>query len=267
MPSAVLTSHSTLLTGSGWIETSASGTVAAIGVDRHGRLAVCELAVHVSDEAAVEHFLGTRAAFGAFHAESLIVDAAGERRSAERLCRDEDTRSLKYEKCIYSVELVRLETVAEKLWNALSIIALAGNDRTLVIRSLRSDSAERATFARIQRAQLERDCVAFGPIGIERVLVSLLGAEPDAVGVGRRAYRLALWLASSREAIGVGYRLGFDSIQHTSIVRIESAPGPAQVEPLRTAFLAGTANRTVISWADRSWSPISSGFILDGRKL
>jgi hypothetical protein len=265
MPLAVLTTHSTLLTPSGWTETSTASVIAAIGVDRHGQLSIRDVEISISGEAAAEQFLGTRAAFGAFHPETVVVDAGGGRRSVASICEAEEILALKWESCVHGGDLMRLQSGMDQLWDAFGATALAGNGDTLVIKSCRDGFVDKERFVRLSRSQLEQDCIAFGFSGASKWITSLLRTEVDLVSADRRVYRLALWLATCRKAIGEGYRFAFDSIQHTCGVKVELAADVGQVEPRRTAFSAGITKRSTISWIDRSWSPVSSGFILDGR--
>src|SRR5258708_6722753 len=117
MPSAVLTTHSTLLTSFGWTETSRAGAVTAIGVDRHGQLSTCDVEVLPSREVAAAHFLGTRAAFGAFHAESVVIDATGGRRSVASICDMEEVQALRWESCVHGGNLMRLQSGMDQLWD------------------------------------------------------------------------------------------------------------------------------------------------------
>lgn len=265
MPSTKLTTHSTLLTSCGWIETSRAGAVAAIGVDRHGQLSNCVVEITPTNEVAREHFLGTRSAFGVFHGETVVIDAAGERRLVKSICGSEDVQALKWESCVSAGDLMRLESGMNELWDAFSAIALSGNHEVMMIKSFLTSSAGKKRFVELSRSQLERDYLASGYSGIAKSIKSLLGTEADVISVDRYAYRLILWLATSRQAMGEAYRLEYDSIQHTSAVKVDLDAKVGQVEALRTAFLAGPGHGSAITWSERSWSPISSGFILAGR--
>lgn len=267
MPFALLTSHSTLLTAFGWTETSTPGVITAIGVDRHGHLSLNDVEVSLSGEAAAEHFLGTRAAFGAFHSDTVVIDASGGRRSVVSICEAEEIQALKWESCVHGGDLMRLQSGIDRLWNAFGRAALAGDGDTLVARSCRDGIVGKERFIRLSRSRLEQDCIASGFAGASKWLTSLLCTKVDLASADRRAYQLALWLATSRKATGEGYRFGFDSIQHTCTIQIDLAADVGQVESLRTSFSAGITKCSVISWTDRSWSPVSSGFILDGRTL
>jgi hypothetical protein len=253
------------LTASGWTETSIPSVIAAIGVDRHGRLSICDVEVSLSGEAIAEHFLGTRAAFGAFHSDTVLIDAGGGRRSVASICEAEEIQALKWESCVHGGDLMRLQSGIDLLWDALSAAALAGNGDTLVVKSFGDGLVGKERFVPLSRSQLEQECITSGFAGASKWITSLLRTKVDVASADRRAYRLALWLATCRRATGKGYRFGFDSIQHSCAVKVELAADVGQVEPLRTAFSAGVTNRSTISWTDRSWSPVSSGFILDGR--
>jgi hypothetical protein len=74
-----------------------------------------------------------------------------------------------------------------------------------------------------------------------------------------------MWLVTSLQATGDGYRLDYDALQHTCSINVRLDSNVGQIEGLRTAFAAGIAGRSTVEWSDRTWNPISSGFILDGR--
>ena len=267
MPSAVLTTHSTLLTCSGWTETSIAGTVAAIGVNRHGQLSICDVAVLPSSEATVGLFLGTRAAFGSFHAETVLIDADGRRWSVASILSAEESQALNWESCLHGGDLMSSQPGMDLLWDAFGATALAGNKEAMVVRSFQAGSVGGEKIVRLNRSQFDRDCIASGFGGAAKWLKALRGIDVDLASADRSVYRLALWLATCQQASGEGYKFTFDSIQHTSAVRVELNAKVGQVEPLRTAFCAGIANQSIVSWTDRSWNPVSSGFIVEGRTL
>jgi hypothetical protein len=239
--------------------------VTAIGVDRHGRLSPLEVSVLPSDHVASEHFLGTRAAFGAFHAETVLVDAAGGRRSVSSIAELQEAWSTNWENCVYAPDLIYPSSAIEQLWDAIGSLALAGNRDAMIVRRFDVGLVGKRRLTRVARSDLERRGAESGLAGISNRIKSLLLAEADLAVANRRAYRLAMWLATCLQAGGDGYRLDYDSLQHTCTVKMKLDATVGQVDSLRTAFLAGVANRSVVSWSDRTWNPISSGFILDGR--
>jgi hypothetical protein len=265
MPLAVLTSHSTLLTASGWVDTSVPRVIAAIGVDRHGRLSISDVEVSISGESIAECFLGTRAAFGAFHADTVLIDATGGRRSVASMCEAEEIQGIKCESCVHGADLMHPQSGFDRLWDALSAAALVGNRETLVVKSSADGLGGKDRLIHLSRLQLEREFATSGFVGASKRLASLLQTTDGMASVDRRAYQLALWLATCRKASGEGYRFEFDSIQHSCTVNVELDAYVGLVEPLRTAFSAGVTNPAIIKWTDRSWSPVSSGFILGGR--
>lgn len=265
MPSSALTSHSTLLTASGWAETSVAGVVAAIGADRCGQLSVRDVEVIVTDEPVDVHYLGTRASFGAFDPAAVVTDARGACWTAASICEAEDVRDLKWESCVFADGLVSLRSGSDLLWDAFCQAALAENEDSLVIKSNREELVGKERFLCVRKTQLDRDCISSGLAGASAWISSCLCNGVDSASADRSSYQLALWFATCRSAMGKGYRFRYDSIQHTCAVGIELGTVTAQVESLRTAFVAGRANRSIIRWTDRSWSPVSSGFVLDGQ--
>ncbi|WP_316187724.1 MULTISPECIES: hypothetical protein [unclassified Bradyrhizobium] len=210
-----------------------------------------------------EHFIGTRAAFGAFHADTVVVDSMGARRTVSSLCEMEDPWSLAWESCVHGGDLMRLESGIDQLWDAFATLALAGNGDVMVVKRFHSGLTGKKRFARVVRSDLGGFLTTGAP-GVVAQIKSLLLTDPDLACADRAAYRLAMWLVTSLQATGNDYRLNYDALQHTCSVNVRLDSNVGQIESLRTAFVAGIAGRATIDWADRTWNPVSSGFILDG---
>jgi hypothetical protein len=225
------------------------------------------VSISPSNEAAEEHFIGTRAAFGAFHADTVIIDSAGVQRSVSSLCKMEAPWSLTWESCVHGGDLMRLESGMDQLWDAFATLALVGSEDAIVVRRFQDGLVGKKRFARMARSDLEGRLPVSGVAGLATLIKSLLLTNPDLACADRTAYRLAMWLVTSLQATGNSYRLDYDALQHTCTVNIRLDSSVGQIESLRTAFVAGVACRSTVDWSDRMWNPISSGFILNGRSL
>lgn len=223
------------------------------------------VSVSPSDTAVKEHFIGTRAAFGAFHGGTVVIDSTGGRRTVSSLCDMEDPWSLTWESCVHGGDLMRLESGVDQLWEAFATLALSGNADAMVVRRFQEGLAGKHRFARIVRSDLKDRLTTTGAACAAAQIKSLFLTDPELVCVERASYRLAMWLVTSLQASGDGYRLDYDALQHTSSINVRLDLNVGQMECLRTAFIAGIAARSTIEWSDRTWNPISSGFILDGR--
>jgi hypothetical protein len=227
-------------------------------------LSARDVSVSLSSETVVEYFIGTRAAFGAFHADTIVVDSAGGRRTVSSLCEMEDPWSLTWESCVHGGGLMRLELGVDELWNAFATVALVGNADAMIVKKFQGGLARDKRFIRVIRSDLEGRLAATGAAGVAEQIKSLFLTDPSLAYIERTFYRLAMWLATSLQAIEDGYCLDYDALQHTSVVNVRLDCNIGQIESLRTAFAAGTAGRSTVEWTDRTWNPISSGFILDG---
>lgn len=160
---------------------------------------------------------------------------------------------------------MRLEWGIDELWDAFTTLALAGDANVMIVRRYQEGLTGRKRFARVIRSDLEDSLAKKGATGAALQIKSLLLTGPDLACAERTAYRLAMWLAMSLQATGESYCLDYDALQHTSAINVRLDSNVGQIEVLRTAFSAGITGFSSIEWSDRTWNPISSGFILDGR--
>jgi hypothetical protein len=92
----------------------------------------------------------------------------------------------------------------------------------------------------------------------------LFAGEGARLELERAAYPFGLWYVSALKARGLHYRLRYDSLQHSSYMFIEDAPNRIlPIERGACAFFAPSVGAaTELEWEDRSWNPISSGFLV-----
>jgi hypothetical protein len=82
------------------------------------------------------------------------------------------------------------------------------------------------------------------------------------IEVERPCYPLLLWVILGLRRAGQEFRLIYDSIQHSKLLGITLEAGGGGVEQVRTAFVGEPSRAARVSWTDRSWNPVSSGFVV-----
>lgn len=277
MPSSTLTSLSTILTPEGWCQTDRSvASINALGIDRHGRAAIQPVSIRVSDDSCLVCFVGTRAAVGAFHHRSLLVDSAGIRRSVQAVVEAESLSAFRFERAIEPNSELATPMVYARIWDALRAICIAASEEDALFRALGSTASVELLkrnwvklhavgqyrYVSIRRAAFESDIQVHGlSVLLEIVKVLTLSAS-GLWEVECRNYQLFLWLMSFLRSQDSSYRLLFDSVQHSTVVTLDLNQVSTAVEQARTAFVSGQALQVDLEWEDRMWNPVSSGFVV-----
>ena len=144
MPYCALTTHSTLLTTDGWTRTDrCAASLEVMGVDRHGVFDARQAGIELSDKATGIAYVGTRSAFGAFHARTTLVDANGVLRNAQAIVTAEKLEGIHFERGggLNAAEKPASNLMCERLWNELSQLAFASSQDELTFRALRKETA------------------------------------------------------------------------------------------------------------------------------
>lgn len=276
MPSCTLTAVSTLLTPSGWVRVGGLTTHCdALGVDRHGAFALHRAMITSLEKIDRNYFLGTRSIFGAFHADSTIIDSAGVRRTVRSIVEAESLGNWTFEKAITSVCGEVTDAAASEVWRELAAICLYESEGDALFRVLNSQRGIPAgvswinapALASPRHVLINRDAFgaslrADGFSVVFETVQHLRSTEEGQIEVERSNYPLLLWLLLHLTQTGMNYRLSFDSLQHTSVLDLDLQQTSSAMEPLRTAFVAGRAQTFRISWNEPGWNPISSGFVV-----
>jgi hypothetical protein len=103
-----------------------------------------------------------------------------------------------------------------------------------------------------------------GPAVIIDTLKMLFSREVGKLEFERANYPLALWLASACCVAGIGYAFEYDTLQHTAAISFEFDASQGSTGKARTAFIEPRSRLVRIHWRDRTWNPLSSGFIIVG---
>lgn len=253
-----------------------------IGVDRHGQLVRDTAVVAVGAAATHDAFLGSRASFGFFAANSRILDSTGKPRVVSDIIQG------------MSIDAVRFETAADypnvapdtecfsMLWRLLQQ-AGAESDELRAALKTRSTTVPPA----IERNRVDTRFALFRRIAgvlycvIERrVLESSFSRDWSATIIALADCWLrtpesgwkfeneetfaALWLLSALRRVRRGYRLVYDGLQFSAMIEIHpSDDAPSAIDRGATAFLRyRESNELIVTWPNRSWNPIVNGFVL-----
>jgi hypothetical protein len=280
MPSCTLTSISTLLTPDGWIRTDRrlpSGR--ALGVDRHGALTVQDISIQVSNTATDICFVGTRATFGAFHPDSLIVDSSGVLQPVRMMVEADTLASLQFESAVESDEVFNTDAACTQIWSELSAICLTENEVESLFYVLDHTSSDKSKpphwmtnhisgkrrYVSVRRLPFLSELRTKGTSALFDMLRRVRSTAAGFVEVECRNYPLILWLLTHLHREKINCRLAFDSLQHSSVAALDFQQNCGAIEQARTAFIAGVAQTATVVWEERLWNPISSGFVAAGR--
>ena len=279
MPSAKLIGLSTLLAPDGWIRAGVlKGTVTLVGVDRHGIPISRKVRAGQRETAARVTFVGTAAAFGAFSSESRLISSNGTVFSTAEIAEGGRIRETSFETHTELPEAAGRADPLVTLWPTLVDNAAAVGESSIALRrrDIEWPPAVKSSFLVEETFGSHRYCIVkkgmfvscFSRDWVSTLLALgrlwLFAAEDERLELERAAYPFGLWYISALKAKGMHYRLRYDSLQHSSYMFIQEASTPIPpIERGACAFFApGAASATELEWEDRSWSPISSGFLI-----
>jgi hypothetical protein len=168
-------------------------------------------------------------------------------------------------------------SASKLIWDELVRASFVRSDESLILKAKREACAVPAAFSwmeglgkrRAKYVRLARG-TTLDAAGrdvhsvLKATLDTCFGDKEKQLEVERESYPLLIWLALGLRGRQVQYRLSFDSIQHTHLLKMDLGKSSTGTERARTSFSAGWAKLTKMNWADKQWSPISSGFLIAG---
>jgi len=164
MPNQILAGESSLLTFEGWRKvrnTPANGP--ALGIDRGGRFDKRAVQVDRLDAATNVVYLGSDAAFGAFHPDSSIIDSDNRSHSADSIVRSGLVGELRFENAVFVEDCKPDVSAIEDLWTDLLFLSVLSDEDKLVLPAKGRDEDDPASEDGVERA---KGCV--GPLLIDR---------------------------------------------------------------------------------------------------
>lgn len=279
MPCARLVSLSTVLAPEGWVVAGAlASTVTLLGVDRHGIPVSRKVRAAQGEASGRVTFVGTAAAFGAFSFDTRLISSDGKVLSTGEIAEGGRIREISFETYTELSGDAGRGDPPVTLWSTVAAAAAEAGDSSIALRrrdgewrpSDKSKFPVEAVFGghcycildkRTFASSFRRDWAS--------TLLSLgrqwlFAGDDGRLELERAAYPFGLWYVSALKAKGRHYRLRYDSLQHSSYMFIEEAlTSTLPVERGACAFFTTTAgSATELEWEDRSWNPISSGFLL-----
>jgi hypothetical protein len=274
MPSASLSGSSTLLTPLGWFLACELPTdTAALGADRHGLLVARQVRLTRAATKGRCAFVGTESAFGCFSCDTRLIAGDGAVHDISELIEERQIRDVSFETHVeFPGDPAAVDPV-RSIWSTLcehspvsSPVAVALKRRDagwapstpatfLVERSFGGQAycvVHKDAFAGHARHDWAAGLLELGEWWL------FVGGDDMHLDVERSSFLFALWYGAALRAKGRSARFRYDSLQ------LEKPGLP--LERGRTAFLApalGAGASTVqVEWEDRSWTPLSSGFLV-----
>lgn len=276
MPSCPLVDSSLLLTLTGWSRADEIfGQHQLVGLDRFGRQQIQDVSIGTPSGSIQRCYLGTRAAFGAFHPDTTLIDAEGLRLTIRAILEAPTLDRFGFE----SVNELGVGSDAGeiylKIWNDLRKAAINTNSELAIFRCSVHGSALRATcpwakplegkdkaYVAVDGQAFMKELEADAQGTMARALELLFANDTQQVEVERKHHVLILWFASLLRNAGASYRLVFDTIQHSAIIGLDVSQSSIATEQARTSFIGERGETVTIAWAEKQWNPISAGFIV-----
>lgn len=281
MPRTQLVEGSLVLTQDGWQTLAGSKTSCVIyGIDRRGRLAQESVTYEPKLEAAHCVFFMTEADFGLFSADTRLIDSAGQSRRAGNVVENMLITEIFLESVPDLPSLsVGIRSV-DALWDMLKDGAASETKDRLVMRCRgereiilgASDDfpivkCGGRPFLIINRNELDAGLSNNWVETINKISDKWLKNDDGVLELERSERMIGIWILSARRRTNSSYRLMCDTLQHTTLVRIEEdVDGKVSgISKGTCAFYAvDSLLEVTMQWSDPSWNPIANGLVVAG---
>jgi hypothetical protein len=273
---ARLSKISTVLTAAGWCKPESQSEI--FGVDRHGKVVSRPVSFAHSSQSAKLVFLSSKDSFGYFSAATRLVDSTGASRLASSLVEAGQISDVRFETVVNVSGIAPSHDSASGLWTSFSNFA-AITTQTVAVLRCRSPNKKLMNvvepFLSVRRFGQHYYCIVLK----DRFIAALcndwlhtadtlaskwLSTSDGILQFHRDQFLFALWVLSSRKARNQGVALQFETRQHTTCILL----APAGTQNFSggagaSCFYVPTEEQPLeIRWEDRSWNPVSSGFLL-----
>lgn len=279
MASVTLIRDSVLYCQAGWLFAGAlDGSINLLGIDRHGRPTFESVMAKQTRHSSRITYVGTASAFGAFSPDSRILQSNGISRTAGQIVETGDIADLTFESYAPAAERVQTNAIIDMLWQELASVAASYNGSSLFVRCREHPSimarawqgvaihdSGRHSYCTIDRDRFALDLEANWSECVDELVRGwCYVAEADRIELERQLVGTVAWLLTARCVESKAYSLAYDSLQHSAYVMVTSAaPSGARIMRGKTAFFVPSEAKTMqLHWADASWHPIASGFLL-----
>ena len=285
MPSNEIAGETGLFTREGWVLANELGRDSAcLGVDGEGKRCFAEITLSDTGSPQQAVLLASEQAFGWFVNGTQLICKDGERVVLSTLVDEGSISEAWFENVLTPSAGESPIANVGRLWRSLSPVVPDGFNGALVKRSWRPPSAIEAELKAKNLTRLELDLVGtegryFVKISPSQFGKSVAGSlEETVVGIMCAGFKSAdgkreeipfnlgcfgLTYLTCLQLSGLGYSVEVDGLQYTTNWYVRTGVvGEYVFAGGKTAFRVPAASRTIrISWEDRTWIPVLSGFL------
>jgi len=273
MPRALICPESTLMGERGWLRTAhVSEKMRALGIDRHGRAEFQDVSFEQESRTCQLAFIGSKCGFGLLVEDSVILEASGRKMSMAELNKVGKISEVKFETFTDVNDTVT--PGADLVWHQLRENRVGLDGKAILLARRRGAGADAdhvevveygtRSYYRVSEIEFSAAFSSNWAVTTENLLRCCFLQPDGSVRFERDDSFLALWFWSALQALSRPHEIGFDTMQHTSAVTFtESAQWRAQPSAGSCAtYLPRTVSVISMAWADPTWKPICSGFLL-----
>ena len=279
MPSVRVASETPLFVGNqGWRCARLIGTGHEIlGIDRHGQSTRESVKITPATHPGQVVFLGTDAACAAFAAETPLILQGGATEQVGSFLNHKVISNHWFENVLPDLT----DASPNLVWEALSHSACFSSKHAIALSCRSSDvrsweatsefdlcewkGVEDQVFTVVRRSRFDSVIAsdwAEPLIALVAAVTQDSESERDMISI--RDGCMTLWYVTALRRAGVGYRVAYDSLQHTLFAILEAAAD------LPTGFRSGRcvcakhrhSEVFDLTWGPHSWSPLAGGFII-----
>lgn len=286
MPSAFIAADTFLLDVNGWSKAARIGTGQAqiFGCDRLGQLTLSDVTMGREASRSRAVVVGTDTALGVFASETRLVTRDGSRRDAASVADSGNPGDAWFENVVRFPPTAADGPGGEGFGAALYECApfSEGDFAAFRSRSFGGDPQVKVHSEPVwamKEVAGERFCVvatgglrgfrgrALHELTRELVRATFHNDEEEREEFDLEHAGICLWYLSALTALGVGYRLTYDSLQHSLLFSVSaSATAKTPFRSCRTAFNHDELReRTIVNWKTGGWLPVASGFLIAGQ--
>jgi len=276
MPCATLSTKSTLLTAHGW--SKAKSQIEILGIDRHGKLVSAPVDIAPSPRPARIAFLASKDSFGYFSAGTRILDSTGATRFLSSLVESGDVSNVRFETVTEIGNIAPSTHCASALWTSFGNFAAVKSPTTAILRCRTPNkklSHNVESFLSMRRLGQHYYSIVTRETFVaafcrdwshtsDALAAKWLSTSEGTLEFHRDQFLFALWVLSARKRQNEGVKLQFEARQFTTRIFMASTGAPTLSGGAGASclYLVGEEKPLEIRWNERSWNPISSGFLL-----
>jgi hypothetical protein len=222
-----------------------------------------------------EVFLGTAAAFATFLGDTRLIVSDGRNVAARKVIENGSVADLSFETILQPPSMEAIPFGVDEVWGAIRTEAAFTKGLQIALRCNRPQLATRKfprtmtdgglAYCVLTYDELESQCATRRAEAICELSARWFrNDEEKREDIERSACSFICLYLTARVGLQSWYHLEYDSLQHTSYVSVcDSVTKPVPVSKGACAFIGPETKRIVmVSWDDKTWSPLSSGFLI-----